>query len=197
MSKKTEASRVYVYKEGNDWNTEGENITQIFPDRKSAGMYFRKRVSEHYQVPFEKVETVLAKQRPGENITDRSCDTYFSEDEIIDDGNWWLYYEDPVATVPNEKYEKIDIERYQIQFNGTQFENGYPYGLVSIFEFDSEAGNAKPKNGGKPVLSFYSELGGPELVRGTDEKFVKLLLDNVPANSRQNLVYWYKTWMYM
>lgn len=189
---------VFVYKEGNECNPEGENITIVFPDRKSAEMYFQKRVSEHYGVPFEEVQNLLADKRPGENVTDRSSDIYFSQDEVEDDESWWYFYEDPIMKLPNDKYETIDIGRYQIAFNGVSYdEKGYPYALVQIFEFDSANGNAKPLHGGKAVLSFYSELGGPELVRGTDEKFVNLLLTNVKENSRVNLYDWYKTWMYL
>ena len=188
---------VFIYKEGNEENAEGENITIVFHDRKSAEMYFRKRVSEHYGVPFEEIQDLLAAKRPGENITDRSSDVYISKDEIEDGDNWWFFYEDPVVDLPKERYEKIDIGRYQISYNGVAYEKGYPYALVQIYEFDSADGNAKPLHGGKAVLSFYSELGGPELVRGTDEKFVNLLLTNVKENSRVNLYYWYKTWMYL
>lgn len=187
---------IFIYKEGNENNAEGENITIIFPDRKSAEKYFKKRVSEHYSVPFEKVQELLAAKRPGENITDRSSDVYISKDEIEDGDSWWFFYEDPVVDLPKDRYEKIDIGRYQISYNGVSFEKGYPYGIVQIFEFEN-AGSAKPLHGGKAILSFYTELGGPELIRDVNEKFVELLLTNVKENSRVNLYYWYKTWMYL
>ena len=173
---------VFVYKEGSEDNVEGENITIVFPDRQSA---------------FEEVRDLLAEKHPGENITDRSSDVYISKDEVEDGESWWYFYEDPVVKLPKNQYETIDIGKYQIAFNGVSYEKGYPYALVQIFEFNSAKGNAKPLHGGKAILSFYSELGGPELVRGADEKFVELLLANVKENSKANLYYWYKTWMYL
>lgn len=188
---------VFIYKEGNENNVEGENITMIFSDKQSAEKYFQKRVSEHYGVAFEEVRSLLAKKRPGENITDRSSDVYISQDEVEDGESWWYFYEDPIMQLPKDKYEIIDIGKYQIAFNGVAYERGYPYALVQIHEFESAEGNAKPLHGGKAILSFYSELGGPELVRGADEKFVELLLTNIKENSKVNLYYWYKTWMYL
>lgn len=188
---------VFIYKEGNENYVEGENITIVFPDQQSAEKYFRKRVSEHYGVPFEEVQSLLAQEHPGENITDRSSDVYISQDEVEDGESWWYFYEDPIMKIPENKYDIFDIGKYQITFNGVSYEKGYPYAFVQIHEFESANGNAKPLHGGKAILSFYSELGGPELVRGADEKFVELLLSNVKENSKVNLYYWYKTWMYL
>lgn len=189
---------VFIYKEGNEDNVEGENITIAFSDRKSAEKYFQKRVSEHYSVPFEKVQELLENEHPGENITDKNSDSdvYYSSDKILDGDSWWFYYKVPVVDLPKDRYEKIDIGRYQISYNGVSFENGYPYGMVQIFEFEN-AGSAKPLHGGKAILSFYTELGGPELIKNVDEKFVELLLTNVKENSRDSLYYWYKTWMHV
>ena len=159
---------------------EDKETTLVFSEKKAAEKYLKTQVSQYYGTPFQNIKNVIV-----------------IPDEIRDGKCFWRIKEDMIVRLPKNEYQKIDIGRYQVSFNGTVYENDYPYGLVQIFEFESADEYAKPLHGGRALLTFYTEFGGPELVMGTDEKFVQLLVDNIPENSRQNLYYWYKTWMYL